>query len=331
MSLPPTNNGIFALSCSYNNPNAQKSTNDSIQADANRQSTTNDNMKSSAKTAESLNYSSLSTEKDSFEIQEQSELFSTCKGPWPEYQTLGDVCHDNIIKLSNRLKLHLVQGEYEMIADTDPNHELYGLFKQDFMTIKPPKHSNNSVLSFKRTKSVLSVVGNRRNLTARDRKSPGTTAVQSKEPSFPSKSWKRAPKRPQIIQSTPIRSSHTQSTSSKTPIKSHSGLRKKRFPSAIPPDGKRFFLCEPCNKQYKNKNDLMYHLQRCKKREPFSKQEDQETSPMAKTVLVEENKDESLLQEFDFIEKLLDKDALCNLQSSNVVFSSSVDELYNLF
>lgn len=95
--------------------------------------------------------------------------------------------------------------------------------------------------------------------------------------------------------------------------------------------GKRFFLCEPCNKQYKNKNGLMYHLQRCKKRESFSKQEDQETPPMAKTVLVEENKDESLLQEFDFIEKLLDKDALCNLQSSNVVFSSSVDELYNLF
>lgn len=237
MSLPPTSNRIFALSCSYNNPNAQKSTNDSIQADANRQSTTNDNMKSSAKTAESLNYSSLSTDKDSFEIQEQSELLSTCKGPWPEYQTLGDVCHDKIIKLSNRLKLHLVQGEYEMIADTDPSHELYGLFKQDFMTIKSPKHSNNPVLSSKRTKSVLSVVGNRRNLTARDRKSPGATAVQSKEPSFPSKPWKRAPKGPQIIQSTPIRSSHTQSTSSKTPIKSHSGFRKKRFPSAIPPDG----------------------------------------------------------------------------------------------
>jgi hypothetical protein len=75
----------------------------------------------------------------------------------------------------------------------------------------------------------------------------------------------------------------------------------------------------------------MYHLQRCKKSGPFSKQEDQETLPMTKAVLIEENKDELLLQEFDFIEKLLDKDALSNLQSSSLVFTSSVDELYNLF
>ena len=237
MSSPSTSNGILALSCSYNNPNAQKNTNDNIQADTNKQSTTNDNMKSSTKTAESSNHSSMPTKKDDFEMQEQSELFSTCKGLWPEYQALGDVCHDNIIKLSNRLKLHLVQREYEMIVDTDPNHELYGLFEQDFTTTKSPEHSNDPVLSSKRTKSVLSVVGNRRNLTARDRKSPGATAVQSKEPSFPSKPWKRAPKRPQRIQSKPMGSSHTQSTSSKTPIKSQGDLRKKGFSSAIPPDG----------------------------------------------------------------------------------------------
>jgi hypothetical protein len=347
--------------------------------------------------------------------QQQLQLFNTCKSLWPENQTLGDLSHDKIMELSNLLKIRLLQGKFKLMDNMDPNNELYRLFTQDRVLPTKLKHSHKIALSSKRTKSVLSVVGNRRNLPTGNNNiytsyeepiaSPlpsidhDALLVSPIRPQHLPRKKDKTPKNNQKINRTPGKSPRTPMksprmatksprTPAKTPRTPITPRRKGTTPDAptvILPDGKqkrmdksyinltlyilgkRFFLCEPCNKKYKNRNGLTYHLVRCKNNGPFNNREEDELqsqqsvqsaqsvtsaqsqntinaatplneiTPMNETtptaIIFEENKEEPLLEEFDLFDSInssFDEDMLSSLQSSNIGFSPQMDDLYNL-
>ncbi|ORE22744.1 hypothetical protein BCV71DRAFT_285116 [Rhizopus microsporus] len=250
--------------------------------------------------------------------QEQHQLFSTCKGLWPGSPSLGDLSHDNITAVSNLLKVRLIQGKFKMMANMDPNDELYTLFAQDRVLPNKLRYSYKISLSPKRTKSVLSVIGNGRNLStgknnqayqslAKDLSVPSLPSItgndllvsptrpqQLVQQQQPSKKKNKTPKSIQKLNRTPVKSPYSMANSPRTPAKTPNTPRKRTIldaPTVITPDGKnkaktktkeanvflgkRYFLCEPCNKKYKNRNGLTYHLERCKNNGPYTKEEDE--------------------------------------------------------
>ncbi|KAI9270813.1 hypothetical protein BY458DRAFT_178309 [Sporodiniella umbellata] len=234
-----------------------------------------------------------------FKSGEQLQLFNTCKSLWPRNQTLGDFSHDRIVELSNMIKVRLLQGKFKLMDSMDQDNELYSLFSQDRTAPTKIKEPQKITLSGKRTKSVLSVVGNRRNLPTLPQMQNRKQQKEYTSPLFfhdydallsplrqhPTKKEKKTPKptknsrTPIKSPRTPMKSPRVAAKSPKTPAKTPNTPRRKGTtpdaPIIVLPDGKRFFLCEPCGKRYKNRNGLTYHLERCKNNGPFNREEDE--------------------------------------------------------
>lgn len=96
-------------------------------------------------------------------------LYKTCVGLWPkEHHSLGDFGYDHIKALSNLLKVRLCQAKFKMMAKLDGDNELFSFLSEEYAT---PKHQSTSFIQFsgkKQNKSMAVVVGNGKNLFARN-------------------------------------------------------------------------------------------------------------------------------------------------------------------
>ncbi|ORY91159.1 hypothetical protein BCR43DRAFT_498602 [Syncephalastrum racemosum] len=204
-------------------------------------------------------HASRSSMRHSPEITQQSPpqpspLFKTCHAIWPnhdEQQQLKDMSHDTVKNLSELLKVRLSQAKFRVLAaleESGDHSNLYAHLKADTcenetwpIELKRPPIK----LPTKRAHSPLITVGNGRNMFTR-----------------PKHHRRRKYNKRRIL--TPASDSSPTTMKRTGPV-----LRKQRMstttmsPTRLD-DGSTVYLCEPCNKRYKNRNGLAYHIKRCK-------------------------------------------------------------------
>ncbi|KAI9025278.1 hypothetical protein CLU79DRAFT_744854 [Phycomyces nitens] len=199
--------------------------------------------------------------------EKQSSLFKTCASLWKGEPHLGDFSHDSIKSFSELLKVRLTQAKFRVMG-ADTVNPLTEQHQSGWLSPFPIK------LSPKRNQSCsLSVVGNGRRLFGtrntgrkkrtgfrmadvldRRRATPCMKITNSLLSNLHEKPAKdRKIRTPKLIK------------------KKISTTSKRRTPAVnvspvIVEDGTRKFVCEPCNKRYKNRNGLTYHMDRCKSR-----------------------------------------------------------------
>ncbi|KAL0576908.1 hypothetical protein ABG067_008878, partial [Albugo candida] len=107
-----------------------------------------------------------------------------------------------------------------------------------------------------KNKSALSVVGNGRNLFKRHQDSQDSQEEQNEQESEEPKAKEKKKRTPR-----------------------NTSKKRKSAAADVAPilqsDGSSVYVCEPCNKKYKNRNGLAYHLERCKYTK-LSQEEEQE-------------------------------------------------------
>ncbi|KAI8987040.1 hypothetical protein BDB01DRAFT_849192 [Pilobolus umbonatus] len=215
-------------------------------------------------------------------LTERPSIYQTCSTLWPESCTLGDLSHDNIQALSNLLKVRLGQAKFKMMARLNPDHTLFSVLSEDITCSQFRKHKPIR-LREKRSQVPLTVVGNGKNLfRPRVHHDINCTATDTYD----------------NVYTTPNNDMYTSNNEASPPSdkalkqtkkKNNRSVKPKRSPSkpvltpkkrnvassivsVLLSDGTRAFVCEPCNKKYKNRNGLSYHLERCKNIDKHTKE-----------------------------------------------------------
>ncbi|CAO3597565.1 unnamed protein product [Absidia cylindrospora] len=224
-----------------------------------------------------------------------SSLYQTCIDLWPSEPTLGNFASDNIKNLTNLLKVRLSQAKYRVLAQLEEDDHKHTnptllsaaqILRDDIDYSTWPSFEKHTIeLSTKRSCGYASVSGNgvrlfrQRNLYLQSRRlqqkqrhqqhlglvsSPligRTTAMNHSEnratvslpPPSPSSHLKTGLKRKRRVNS---------KANEKLPRCDGRDLASKISPVEFE-DGSRAFVCTPCNKKYKTRNGLAYHLDRC--------------------------------------------------------------------
>lgn len=228
---------------------------------------------------------------------ELPSLYQTCVGLWPEQHSLGDYSHDNIKSLSNLLKVRLCQAKFKMLGSLDGDNELFSFLAEECASPRP-RSPHTIKFSGKQSKSSLSLVGNGKNLFSRhqnnhyryDASSTQQQASYSTGKDDPYSKQAHTPKdnthanatttstttTTASPQRTPLNTNKTKERKKKTPrtnaakttTKKNTTPKRKSAAADVTPivqsDGSSVYLCIPCEKKYKNRNGLAYHLERCK-------------------------------------------------------------------
>lgn len=262
----PIKNDFYAIRHPHHTPNDQENQPMATDSSVNslKRAASEDNTSSPSSIIDCVKRMKIQsqTTTDEFKSQEQLQLFNTCKNLWPENQTLGDFSHDRIMELSNLLKIRLLQGKFKMMDGMDPDNELYSLFAEDRMVPTDLKHAHKITLSCKRTKSVLSVIGNRRNLPVLPKSQNQSRRKETTPPlSFIDQDFLLSPLRQHLPKKekktpkssknnrtpaksprTPMKSPCVSTKSPKTPAKTPNTPRRKGItpdaPTIVLPDGK---------------------------------------------------------------------------------------------
>ncbi|ORZ25566.1 hypothetical protein BCR42DRAFT_485717 [Absidia repens] len=228
-----------------------------------------------------------------------SSLYQTCIDLWPSEPTLGNFASDNIKNLTNLLKVRLSQAKYRVLAQLEEDDHKHTnptllsaarILRDDIDYSTWPSFEKHTIeLSTKRSCGYVNVSGNgvrlfrQRNLYLQSRRlqqkqqhqqhlglvsSPligKTTAMDihghrseiratvSLPPPSPSSHLKTGSKRKRRVNS---------KANEKLPRNDGRDLASKTLPVEFE-DGSRAFVCTPCNKKYKTRNGLAYHLDRC--------------------------------------------------------------------
>lgn len=216
------------------------------------------------------------------------QLYQTCHGIWPKDQpSLGDLGYDNIKALSNLLKVRLCQAKFKMMAKLDGDNELFTFLAEEYVTPKYKLPCPIQLSGRKQNRSVASVVGNGKNLFARnlhcnplDILVPFTEDITTPPPVTPTAvtvatTPSAAPvkqKKRKVPRSNPHvkakRSKKKSAAADIAPVTLSDGKKKHSYLYCSAyiklKLGSSVYVCEPCHKKYKNRNGLAYHLQRCK-------------------------------------------------------------------
>ncbi|KAI9475588.1 MAG: hypothetical protein EXX96DRAFT_620082 [Benjaminiella poitrasii] len=215
--------------------------------------------------------------------QLRHSLFQTCIGLWPASSSshLGDMSYDYIKSLSDLLKVRLCQATFKMMTKCDQDDDLFNFLSEEYMSPKPKRIRHPStvrLITNPHIKSTLAVVGNGRNLFRRQ-KQYHHRSLLVRAPLSMDHTQHQAQKPPRHYKKkTAIASTMTTSNSiSKTPVTTATTPKTRRVMTTpkrrsaaadvLPvtlSDGSCYYVCEPCNKKYKNRNGLAYHLERCK-------------------------------------------------------------------
>ncbi|KAL0092413.1 hypothetical protein J3Q64DRAFT_1718865 [Phycomyces blakesleeanus] len=200
--------------------------------------------------------------------EKQSSLFKTCSTLWKGEPHLGDFSHDSIKSFGELLKVRLTQAKFRVMG-ADTVNPLTEQHQSGWFSPFPIK------LSSKRSQSCsLSVVGNGRRLfgtrnTGRKKRTGFRMAdVLDRRRATPCMKITNT----SLLTSNPEKVPKDRKTRTPKLIKKKlCTTPKRRTPAVnvspvIVEDGTRKFVCEPCNKRYKNRNGLTYHLDRCKSR-----------------------------------------------------------------
>ncbi|ORY97849.1 hypothetical protein BCR43DRAFT_490461 [Syncephalastrum racemosum] len=221
-----------------------------------------------------------------------ASLFQTCQSIWSKNKSdttqTNMVDYDQVKHVSELLRIRLTQAKYRAFAlleaskshllDDEDRQELYESMLPPQPNLIPPVR-----LSSKRHHASAIVVGSSRNL-----KFPpdNSNALQQKRrrrlgPSAEEKLKIALVENPQgKLSVTFAPSSHARPRNRKV---NPSKPRRTQNPVALAPiqqeDGSKVYVCEPCNKKYKNRNGLQYHLERCKFRSSntITEEDDDET------------------------------------------------------
>ncbi|KAK4518749.1 uncharacterized protein ATC70_008971 [Mucor velutinosus] len=207
-------------------------------------------------------------------------LYQTCVGLWPKSSTLDDLAYDQVKAMSDLLKVRLCQAKFKMMARLDQDNELFTFLSNEYVPPKPTARQPVQLVSRKRqNKSTMCLVGNGKNLFARNNKfnkpdqagpsSTGPAAVHALNETYDTTalgggSITTSPQRPKNQ-----KERKRKTPKSATPKQKRVTTPKRRSAAAdvVPvtlSDGSSFYVCEPCNKKYKNRNGLAYHMERCK-------------------------------------------------------------------
>jgi hypothetical protein len=205
-------------------------------------------------------------------------LYQTCVGLWPKSNTLDELAYDQIKAMSNLLKVRLCQAKFKMMARLDQDNELFTFLSEEYVPPKPTLHQPIHLASKKRqNKSTMSIVGNGKNLFARNNKfnkaepsaslNANDTLTNAFNETFGAIHNDSITTSPQRAKNQKERKRKT--PKSATPKQKRVATPKRRSAAAdvVPitlSDGSSFYFCEPCNKKYKNRNGLAYHMERCK-------------------------------------------------------------------
>ncbi|CEP08085.1 hypothetical protein [Parasitella parasitica] len=203
-------------------------------------------------------------------------LYQTCVGLWPKSSTLDDLAYDQVKAMSDLLKVRLCQAKFKMMAKLDKDNELFTFLAEEYMPPSSTLHPPIQLASRKRhNKSTMSVVGNGKNLFARHNKFNKTEAAAAAPANSNSYTESFDPMyHHDAIVTLPQRSKSQKERKKKTPKSATPKQKRATTPKrrsaaadVVPitlSDGSSFYVCEPCNKKYKNRNGLAYHLERCK-------------------------------------------------------------------
>ncbi|KAI8644548.1 hypothetical protein BD408DRAFT_413252 [Parasitella parasitica] len=200
-------------------------------------------------------------------------LYQTCVGLWPKSSTLDDLAYDQVKAMSDLLKVRLCQAKFKMMAKLDKDNELFTFLSEEYMPPSSTLRSSVQLASRKRrNKSAMSIVGNGKNLFARHNKFNKTEASAPTSSNAFSESFD--PMRHDAVVTSPQRPRSQKERKRKTPKSATPKQKRVATPkrrsaaaNVVPitlSDGSSFYVCEPCNKKYKNRNGLAYHLERCK-------------------------------------------------------------------
>lgn len=201
--------------------------------------------------------------------QHTPALNQTCCKLWPTNSTsMGDLSYDNIKSLSNLLKVRLSQAKLRMIANLDQENDLFSFLSEEY---RPPKPRKPVAITGKQSKSMLTVVGNSKNLFSRNSKAPKRHSI-----TYHDVTSLDVPSTPLDATASPQQNNQKTPTNRKKRASKTTGTKQKRITTpkrrsaaadVIPvtlSDGSCVYVCEPCNKKYKNRNGLAYHMERCK-------------------------------------------------------------------
>ncbi|OBZ90642.1 hypothetical protein A0J61_01312 [Choanephora cucurbitarum] len=226
-------------------------------------------------------------------------LYQTCTSIWPEQHTSHNLSHDYIKSLSELVKIRLSQAKFKLLAQLDKDHALYSCLAETLIAPSSSLyHCNDETrmrLIGKQNKSTISVVGSSKNLFTRNkaRRRLSTTYTEAIFEYSPSSTtaiddygFITSPSR-QIDTNHDYHTSTKSTKKKRTPKASNAKPRRVTTPKrksaaadVVPitlSDGSSVYVCEPCNKKYKNRNGLAYHLERCKNKSS-EKEENKESS-----------------------------------------------------
>jgi hypothetical protein len=108
--------------------------------------------------------------------QPTPSLNRTCSQLWPDPSniSMGDLSYENIKSLKNLLKVRLSQAKFRMMAKLDQDNEVFTFLSEEYI---PPKPRKPIAITGKQSKSTMAVVGNNKNLFARNNKLPKRYSV----------------------------------------------------------------------------------------------------------------------------------------------------------
>lgn len=210
--------------------------------------------------------------------KEHYSLYQTCQQIWPESSSLGDLTYDRVKSLGELLKMRLNQAKFKMMARLDKDNELFSILAEEYLALKPKKHftlSFNNNDRLKSNRSTMVVIGNGKHLFSRQQQK--SQRRHSINMSSMLESIFESPTTPNDDKMTsPQRNSKTPTKDRKKKMSKGMVIKPKRVTTpkrrsaaadvvpVVLSDGSSVYVCEPCNKKYKNRNGLAYHLERCK-------------------------------------------------------------------
>ncbi|KAI7897582.1 uncharacterized protein BX663DRAFT_302390 [Cokeromyces recurvatus] len=211
----------------------------------------------------------------------QNSLFQTCTGLWPSTSPhLGDMSYNYIKSISDLLKVRLCQAKFKMMSKFEQDHELFHFLSEEYIPPKPVAHTVRLITN-QHFKSTLAVIGNGKNLFSRQKSAHKyhRSYLADSPMMNENESMMTSPQRQ--TNKTPRHKKRTPKTPTMPKVRRMTTTLKRRSAAAdVMPvtlsDGSCYYVCEPCNKKYKNRNGLAYHLERCKN--AVSKQLSEDTS-----------------------------------------------------
>ncbi|EPB83828.1 hypothetical protein HMPREF1544_09402 [Mucor circinelloides 1006PhL] len=224
----------------------------------------------------------LKSRKDQHSIP---SLYQTCVGLWPKSSTLDDLAYGRVKAMSDLLKVRLCQAKFKMMARLDQDNELFSFLSEEYVPPRPMARQPVQLVSRKRqNKSTMCIVGNGKNLFARNNKfnkpdqAAAAAALSSSSSTAPAMHAMNeaydATTLSDTMATSPQRTKNQKERKRKTPKSATPKQKRVTTPKrrsaaadVVPitlSDGSSFYFCEPCNKKYKNRNGLAYHMERCK-------------------------------------------------------------------